>query len=43
MEHGPLIDDLAIKDDDFPERYVKLPEGNPRCHPQLGHMWDDVT
>ena len=33
MEHGPWIDDLAIRDDDFPERYVKLPEGNPRPSP----------
>ena len=27
MEHGPFIVDVPIKDDDFPVRYVELPEG----------------
>ena len=33
MENGPCINDLPIKDGDFPVRYVKLPEANqtPSC------------
>jgi len=27
MENGPFTDDLAIKNADFPVRYVSLPEG----------------